>query len=102
MTEQTLARLEKIAALGIRILPLPEITTHVVFERDGCAVLVERHGEALGAAGGPGVLTGSGFAALVERGGEPWLIGKHEQRRATVAEAQSARLLFRDLQSILS
>lgn len=102
MTQETLAQLERIAALGIRILPLAEIQTHFVFERDGCAVLVERRGEGFGAAGGPGLLTDSGFAALVERDERPWFIGKTVKREATPGEAVAARRLFTDLKSVLS
>ena len=102
MKPETLAKLERIAALGIRMLPLAEIATHFVFERDGCAVLVERRGEGFGAPGSPGLLTESGFAALVERDQKPWIIGKLERREATPEEAAAARKLFTDLKSALS
>jgi hypothetical protein len=102
VTAETLGKLERIAALGIKLLPLGGIQTHFVFERDGCAVLVERRADGFGAPGGPGLLTESGFAALVERDLKPWFIGKLERREATPEEAAAARKLFTDLKSALS
>lgn len=102
MTQDVLNRLERIAALGIQILPVSEIQTHFVFEREGCAVLVERRGLGFGSVGGPGMLTERGFAALVERAGAPWFVCKGEERRASPAEAEAARRLFTDLKSALS
>ncbi len=102
MTQEILARLERIAALGIRILPLAEIQSHFVFERDGCAVLVERRQGGFGGVGGPGLLVDSGFAALVELDGRPWFLGKSLKRQATETEAQNARRLFTDLKTALS
>lgn len=102
MNAETLARLERISALDIKILPLAEIQSHFVFERDGCAVLVERRAQGFGGVGGPGLLTSTGFAALVDRDGRPWFVGKVEQREATPEEAAAARRLFTDLKSALS
>jgi len=58
---------ERLAAAEIQLLPVPEVTTHFVFEREGCVVLVERRGEGFGSIGSPGLLTAGGFAALVTR-----------------------------------
>jgi len=99
--QDIITRLERIAALGIQILPLPEVQTHFVFERDGFAVLVERRGSSFGGVGGPGQLTEKGFAALVDRDGTAWFIGKGEERLAAAGEAESARRLFTDLKSAL-
>jgi hypothetical protein len=98
---ETLAQLEALAAAGVRIVPAPQITTHFILERDGCVVLVERRGELFGAVGSPGLLVETcGFAALVERDGAPWFVGKTSSRPATPQEAAAARLLFADARRI--
>lgn len=102
MTDDVIARLERIAALGIQILPVGEIHSHFVLERGGFAVLVERRGTGFGSVGGPGLLTEHGFAALVDRAGAPWFVGKGRDRLASAAEAEAARRLFTDLKSALS
>jgi hypothetical protein len=97
-----LAQLERIASSGIQILPVPEIASHFVLERGGCAVLVERREDGFGAIGSPGSLSDKGFAALVQRDGRDWFIGKGESREATEAEAEEVRGLYRDLRAILT
>jgi hypothetical protein len=97
-----LAQLERIASSGIQILPVPEIASYFVLERNGCVVLVERREDGFGAIGSPGSLSEKGFAALVVRDGRDWFIGKNESREARVSEAAEARGLYRDLQAILA
>jgi len=100
---ETLVQIERIAAAGIRLIPVPEVTSHFLFERDGFVVLVERKGEAFGGLGSPGQLAESGgFAALVTRGGEDWFISKGTERRAHTGEAEAARRLFTELKAALS
>lgn len=101
MDQEIFTRLERIASLGIRILPLAELHTHFVFERDGCVVLVERRGESFGGIGSPGLLTPKGFAALVERRGEAWFVGRGDEQPAAPGQADAARRLFTDLKSAL-
>lgn len=102
MNPDVLNQLEKIAAAGIDIIPTPQTPSHFVFTRDGCVVLVERRGEGFGPIGSPGLLTEKGgFAALVERAGQPWFVAKGEQRPAEPGEAEAARRLFTDLKSVL-
>jgi hypothetical protein len=96
-----LAQLERIASSSIQILPVPEIASHFVLERNGCAVLVERRENGFGAIGSPGSLSDKGFSALVQRDGRDWFIGKNELRAATESEAAEARRLYRDLREIL-
>jgi hypothetical protein len=96
-----LAQLERLAASGIQILPVPEIASHFVLERKGCVVLVERREDGFGAVGSPGALSEKGFAALVQRDGRDWFIGRNESREATENEAAEARGLYRDLREIL-
>ena len=101
MSPELIAQFERLAALDIQILPAPQLTAHIVFERSRVVVLVERRGEALGAVGSPGLLNASGFLALVARGGQDWFIGKSESRLATPEEAAAARGLYRDLREVL-
>lgn len=97
-----LERLERIARLGIGLIPAPEITTHFLFERGGFVVLVERRGGGFGGIGSPGKLVeGHGFAALVRRGGEDWFVARDGQWRAEAGEAEAARRLFTDLKAAL-
>ena len=102
MNPKLLAQLERLAASGIQILPVPEIASHFVLERKGCVVLVERREDGFGSAGSPGALSEKGFAALVQRDGRDWFIGRNESREATEAEAAEARGLYRDLRAILA
>lgn len=97
-----IAQLEQLASLGIRILPLPLISSHFVLERDGFAVLVERRDGRFGDLGNPGLLDGNGYSALVELAGQTWFIGRGARREATPDEAAAARKLFTDLKSALS
>lgn len=102
VTPLVLLQLEKIAAAGIALIPTQEISTHFVFSRDGCVVLVERRGDAFGAIGSPGILTEhGGFAALVYRDGDAWFVAKGKQWRAVSGEAEVARRLFADLRTAL-
>jgi hypothetical protein len=102
MSPETLARLERIASLGIGLIPAAEIGTHFIFERGGFVVLVERRGDGFGGIGSPGKLVeGHGFAALVRRGEEDWFIARGGQWRAGPGEAEEARRLFTDLKAAL-
>lgn len=96
------SQLERLAAAGIQLIAAPGVSTHFVFERDGCVVLVERRGEGFGAVGSPGLLAlRGGFAALVQREGVDWFVGKHLERPAEGGEAAAARRLFTDLKAAL-
>jgi hypothetical protein len=101
LNPRLLAQLELLATAGIQILPVPEIASHFVLERKGCVVLVERREDGFGAAGSPGALSERGFAALVQRDGRDWFIGRNEAREATEAEADEARRLYREIRDIL-
>lgn len=103
MQEELVGQLERIAAAGIELIPAAEVGSHFLFAREGCVVLVERRGEGFGAVGSPGKLVEQGgFAALVRRGSEDWWVGKGEERRAGVEEAEAARRLFTDLKAALT
>jgi hypothetical protein len=102
MDARLLAQLERIAAAGIQLLPTPELPRHFVFERAGCAVLVERRDNEFGGIGSPGALTERGFEALVERPGGPAFVFKGDERPATPEQAETARALLRDLRQALN
>jgi hypothetical protein len=96
-------QLERIAAAEIELIPAAEVSSHFLFTRDGCVVLVERRGEGFGEVGSPGKLVErGGFAALVRREGQDWWVGKGEERRAEPGEAEAARRLFTDLKAALT
>ncbi len=93
--------LERMAAAGINLLPLPDISTHFVFERDGFVSLVARDGDGFGATGSAGLLVPQGFAALVWRGGSPFFVGRGVDLAATPDQVASLRAFVRDLESAL-
>lgn len=101
MEPALLSRLETIAAAGIRILPVPQIPGHFVFERDECVVLVERRENGFGGIGSPGLLTVNGFEALIERNGRPVFVSKAGERSPEPGQADAARRLLQDLKQAL-
>lgn len=101
MNPTVLAQLERIAEAGIQILPAAQIPHHLVFERDGCAVIVERKDDGFGGVGSPGLITDKGFEALVERDGRPVFVFKGEVREAEAGQVDAARSLLRDLKQAL-
>lgn len=102
MKAETLRQLERIAELGIGLIPAAGVSSHFLFERGGFVVLVERRGEGLGQAGSPGKLVeGHGFAALVKRDGSDWFVAQGSQWPAAPEEARQARELFTQLKGIL-
>ncbi len=92
---------ERLVALGIQILPLPEITTHFVFERDGFICLVERLDDGFGRVGSAGLLTPGGLAPLVWRGEQAFFVAKGFEQPAAADEVQSLRKFAADLESAL-
>jgi hypothetical protein len=94
--------LERLAAAGIQLLPALEITTHYVFERDGFVALVERTPDGFGGVGSAGILTGSGFAALIRRGDRSYFVAKGFEQEALPEQADGLRKFSADLKSALS
>ena len=93
--------LERLAVAGIQLLPAVEITTHYVFERDGFVALVERTPDGFGGVGSAGILTGSGFAALIQRGDRFYFVAKNFEREAQAAEVERLRSFSSDLKAAL-
>jgi hypothetical protein len=95
-------KLERLAAAGIQLLPAMEITTHYVFERDGFVALVERTANGFGGVGSPGILTGNGFAALIQRGERSYFIAKNFEQEARPEQVEALRRFSADLKSALA
>ena len=84
------APLEKLAALGIQIIPA-EIASYFILERDGFVAFVERRGDDFGNIGAPGLMTEQGFAALIWRSGQPFFVGKGINQAATDEQVERLR-----------
>ena len=93
--------LERLASAGIQLLPATEITTHYVFERDGFVALVERTSTGFGGVGSAGILTGKGFAALVQRGDRSYFIAKNFEQQAEPDQVNALRSFSADLKAAL-
>jgi hypothetical protein len=93
--------LERLAAAGIQLLPAVELTTYYVFERDGFVALVERTPEGFGGIGSAGVLTGSGFAAFIERGEQCYFVAKGFEQLAQPAQVEALRSFSAALKAAL-
>ena len=96
------AKLERLVAAGIQLLPAVEITNHYVFERDGFVALVERRAEGFGGIGSAGRLTAKGIAPLVLRGTAPFFVAKGFDQPATAEEVDQIRRFQADLKYALS
>lgn len=98
--EQILARL---AAANIQLLPLTQIETHFVFEREGFISLVERTRDgAFGRIGAAGLLTESGMAVLIERSSRMLFIAKGLELEASEEQVLALRAFDRDLRQALA
>jgi hypothetical protein len=93
--------LERLAAAGFQLLPAVEIATHYVFERDGFVALVERTPDGFGGVGSAGILTGNGFAALIQRGDRSYFVARNFEREAPPAEVARLRTFSSDLKAAL-
>ncbi len=93
--------LERLAAARIDLLPLPGLTTHFAFHRDGFVALVERTPEGFGAIGSSGLLTEQGFAALVWRGDVAFFVRKGFEQAASAEEVERLRAFSSELEAAL-
>jgi len=101
MNPDLLARLERLAAANIDLLPADGVANHFVFTRDGVAVLVQRRDDGFGSIGSPGRITGRGFEPLVDAGDGPRFLFKGQETPASDAEASATRSLLADVKSAL-
>ena len=97
-----IARLERLAAGGFQILPLPGVSTHFAIERDGFVALAPRREDDFGEPGAPGLLTEAGFAAMIWRGPEAWFVARGFERLAEVGEVEGIRRFDADLKQALA
>lgn len=93
-------RLERLAAAGIHIIP-SGITSHFILERDGFVAFVERRGEDFGNIGAPGLLTESGYAPLVWRGGQGFFVSKGFEQPASEDQVKRLRAFASDLENAI-
>lgn len=97
------AILERLAAARINLLPLVEIATHWVFERDGFIALVERTPDnGFGRIGAPGLLTERGMAVLIHRGDKSVFVAKGFEQEAGAGQIEDLRRFARDLERALA
>lgn len=94
-------KLERLAAAGIQLLPVQDVTTHFVFERDGFVALVARAEDGFGEIGSTGLLTGQGFGALVWRGRQACFVAKGFEQPATEDQVKKLRQFAADLSEAL-
>ncbi len=95
-------KFERLVAAGIQLLPAFEITSHLVFERDGFVALVERRDDSFGAVGTAGLLTEHGVAPLIVKNGHAVFVTKGYEIRAEPEQVEQLRRFQRDLQAALS
>ena len=95
-----IARLEKIAAAGIQLIPA-ELSSHFLFERDGFVALVERKEDGFGNIGSAGLMTDHGLAVLVWRGAKAFFVARGFDHEATADQVDKLRSFAADLQNAL-
>ncbi|MBM3758050.1 MAG: hypothetical protein FJW38_29240 [Acidobacteria bacterium] len=101
MDAALLAKLERVLASGIELVPNLKITSHYVFTRDGFAALVEKRAGGFGNIGAPGIVTKSGFAALIWRGETAVFAGRGFEHPASADQVELLRAFDRDLRAAL-
>ena len=94
--------LERLAAANIQILPVTDIHTHFVLERDGFAALVERRDTAFGGVGAAGLLTEHGLSVLVWRGPQAFFVARGHEQPATPEQIAALRQFASDLQAAIA
>ena len=95
-------KLERLAAAGIRVLPLPGIESHLALERDGFAVLAERSSDTIGRTGAAGLVTPQGLALLVWRDGSPFFVGRNIEQPAAAEQVTQLRAFAGDVERALA
>jgi hypothetical protein len=95
-------KFQKLVDANIELLPVPEITTHFVFHREGFAALVERVRDNFGRVGTAGLLTEKGLALLQWRGDDAFFVLKDFDQPATNIEVERLRAFQRDLEAALT
>ena len=96
------AKFQKLVDCNIQLLPIPEIQTHFVFERDGFAALVERRDNDFGRVGTAGLLYANGVAPLIWRDSEAFFVAKGFELPANAGQVQQLRAFQSDLIAALT
>jgi hypothetical protein len=95
-------QLERLTSGGFQLLPVLEITTHYVLERDGFVALAERRADgSFGNFGAAGKLLEGAFAVLVWREEGPVFVAKGKQWPATPEQVETLRRFEGDLRNAL-
>ncbi len=95
--------LERLAAANIQLLPITQIETHFVFEREGFISLVERTRDgSFGRIGAAGLLTESGMAVLIERSSKMLFVAKGLEIEASEQQVLALRAFDSDLREALA
>jgi hypothetical protein len=94
-------RRERLAAAGFQIVPA-DISSHFIVERDGFVAFIERREDDFGNVGSAGLMTESGFGALVWRSTQAFFVGKGFEQPATEEQVQALRLFARELEQALA
>jgi hypothetical protein len=95
-------KFRKLVDFNIQLLPIPEIETHFVFERDGFAALVERRNNDFGRIGTAGLLSEKGVAPIVWRKADPFFVAKGFEQPATPEQVRQLRTFQNDLAAALT
>ncbi len=95
-------KFEKLVSANIQLLPLSEIETHFVFEREGFIALVERRDDGFGRVGTAGLLTEKGIAPLVWREASAYFIAKGFEQPASEVQVEQLRRFQKDLDAALA
>lgn len=90
---------DRLASLDIQVLSEGEKV--FLFARDTCVALVERREAGIGSIGSTGVMTETGLAYLVWRGGQAMLVGKAGEQVAADAQVEAIRRFSEDLKAAL-
>lgn len=96
------ATLERLAAFGFDLAPIPELETHYLVTRDGLVAMVERREDGgFGSSGNPGKITEKGFALFVRRGERFVFAAKGLEVEATAEEAEAAQRFAAELRTAI-
>jgi hypothetical protein len=94
-------KLERLAALGIELVPFPGMERYFVLARGPYATLVERRESQFGRIGATAMITDQGLAMLVWRGEQAYFVAKDHEQIATPEQVHCLRQFSSDLERAL-
>jgi hypothetical protein len=92
--------LERLAAAQIQIVPA-DLASHFILERDGFVAFVEKREQGFGNIGAVGLMTESGFGALIWRADRAFFVGKGFEEPASAEQVEKIRRFATDLADAL-